>query len=107
MAPDAGTTVALTQLVGLRRAMQILLTNPTLTGAQACDLGVVTEVVPDGGLAARVDELAAELAASAPLALAATKRLMWSRSCPARSRSCPARSRSCPARPTRARASPP
>jgi len=33
--------------------------------------------VPDGGLAARVDELAAELAASAPLALAATKRLVW------------------------------
>jgi 2-(1,2-epoxy-1,2-dihydrophenyl)acetyl-CoA isomerase len=77
MAPDAGTTVTLTQLVGLRRAMQILLTNPTLTAAQACDLGVVTEVVPDGGLAARVDELAAELAASAPLALAATKRLVW------------------------------
>ncbi len=77
MAPDAGTTVTLTQLAGLRRAMQILLTNPTLTAAQACDLGVVTEVVPDSGLAARVDELAAELAASAPLALAATKRLVW------------------------------
>jgi 2-(1,2-epoxy-1,2-dihydrophenyl)acetyl-CoA isomerase len=57
--------------------MQILLTNPTLTAAQACDLGVVTEVVPDSLLAARVGELAAELAASAPLALAATKRLVW------------------------------
>jgi 2-(1,2-epoxy-1,2-dihydrophenyl)acetyl-CoA isomerase len=77
MAPDAGTTVTLAQLVGLRRAMQILLTNPTLTAAEACDLGVVTEVVPDDQLTARVDELAAELARSAPLALAATKRLVW------------------------------
>jgi 2-(1,2-epoxy-1,2-dihydrophenyl)acetyl-CoA isomerase len=78
MAPDAGTTVTLTQLVGLRQAMRILLTNPTLTAAQARDLGVVTEVTPDDQLAQRVDELAADLAASAPLALAATKRLVWS-----------------------------
>jgi 2-(1,2-epoxy-1,2-dihydrophenyl)acetyl-CoA isomerase len=77
MAPDAGTTVTLTQLVGLRQALRILLTNPTLTAAEARDLGVVTEVVPDDELPARVDELAAELAGSAPLALAATKRLVW------------------------------
>jgi 2-(1,2-epoxy-1,2-dihydrophenyl)acetyl-CoA isomerase len=77
MAPDAGTTVTLTQLVGLRQAMRILLTNPTLSAAEARDLGVVTEVVPDGQLGERVDELAGELAASAPLALAATKRLVW------------------------------
>lgn len=78
MAPDAGTTVTLTQLVGLRQAMRILLTNPTLTAAEARDLGVVTEVVPDDQLGERVDELAGALAASAPLALAATKRLVWS-----------------------------
>ena len=77
MAPDAGTTVTLTQLVGLRQAMRILLTNPTLGAAEARDLGVVTEVVPDDQLGERVDQLAAELAASAPLALAATKRLVW------------------------------
>jgi 2-(1,2-epoxy-1,2-dihydrophenyl)acetyl-CoA isomerase len=77
MAPDAGTTVTLTQLAGLRQAMRILLTNPTLTAAEARDLGVVTEVVPDDELPARVDALAAELARCAPLALAATKRLVW------------------------------
>ena len=77
MAPDAGTTVTLTQLVGLRQAMRILLTNPTLTAAEALDLGIVTEVVADDQLGARADQLAAELAASAPLALAATKRLVW------------------------------
>jgi 2-(1,2-epoxy-1,2-dihydrophenyl)acetyl-CoA isomerase len=77
MAPDAGTTVTLTQLAGLRQAMRILLTNPTLTAAEARDLGVVTEVVPDDELGPRVDTLAAELAGCAPMALAATKRLVW------------------------------
>src|SRR6201995_5776821 len=77
MAPDAGTTVTLTQLVGLRQALRILLTNPTLTATEARDLGVVTEVGPDDGLPPRVGGLAAELAAGPPLALAATKRLVW------------------------------
>jgi 2-(1,2-epoxy-1,2-dihydrophenyl)acetyl-CoA isomerase len=77
MAPDAGSTVTLTQLVGLRQAMKILLTNPTLSAAEALEIGVVTEVVPDDELAPRVRELADELAAGSPLALAATKRLVW------------------------------
>lgn len=77
MAPDAGTTVTLSRIVGLRRAMDILLTNPTLTASDARDLGIVNRVVPDDDLAAAGDTLAAELAAQPPLALAATKRLVW------------------------------
>lgn len=77
MAPDAGSTVTLQAIVGIRQAMRILLTNPTLTAREALELGLVTEVVADEALAGRVDDLAAELAASAPLALAATKRLVW------------------------------
>ncbi len=77
MAPDAGTTVTLPQIVGLRKAAWILLTNPTLTAAEAADLGIVSLVVPDDELADRAAALADELAASAPLALAATKRLLW------------------------------
>ena len=77
MAPDAGTTVTLTQLVGLRRAMDLLLTNPTLTATEARDLGIVSRVVPDDRLDQEVDELARALAEAPPLALAATKRLVW------------------------------
>lgn len=77
MAPDAGTSVTLSRIVGLRRAMDILLTNPTLTAAQAFDLGIASRVVSDDQLDKAVDELAAELAAQPPLALAATKRLVW------------------------------
>lgn len=77
MAPDAGTSVTLSRIVGLRRAMDILLTNPTLTAIEACDLGIVSRVVPDDQLDKTVDELATQLAAQPPLALAATKRLVW------------------------------
>ena len=77
MAPDAGVTVTLTQLVGLRKAMEILLTNPTLSAAEALDAGIVTTVVPDGELAERTRELARTLAEQPPLAVSETKRLLW------------------------------
>jgi 2-(1,2-epoxy-1,2-dihydrophenyl)acetyl-CoA isomerase len=77
MAPDAGVTVTLTQLVGLRKAMEILLTNSVLSAAEAKDCGIVTSVVPDAELPSAVDELALGLAQLPPLALAATKRLVW------------------------------
>lgn len=77
MAPDGGTTVTLARIVGLRRALDILLTNPTLTATEARELGIVSRVVPDAELASAVDALAADLAAQPPLGLAATKRLVW------------------------------
>lgn len=77
MAPDGGTTVTLTQIVGLRKAMELLLLNPTLTAADALSLGIVNRVVPDDELIARTQEIAQTLASQPPLALAATKRLVW------------------------------
>jgi 2-(1,2-epoxy-1,2-dihydrophenyl)acetyl-CoA isomerase len=78
MAPDAGVSVTLSRLVGLRRAMSILLTNPVISAQEALDLGIITKVVPDEKLADASMALAKELAAGAPKALAATKRLVWS-----------------------------
>ncbi|GAA4776140.1 enoyl-CoA hydratase/isomerase family protein [Actinomycetospora chlora] len=78
MAPDAGATVTLPALVGLRKALEIALTNPVLTATEALDAGLLTAVVPEGELAARTEELVATLVAGAPRALAATKWLMWS-----------------------------
>jgi 2-(1,2-epoxy-1,2-dihydrophenyl)acetyl-CoA isomerase len=77
MAPDAGVSVTLSRLVGLRRAMSILLTNPVIGAQEALDLGIITKVVPDEKLAEASMTLAQELAAGAPKALAATKRLVW------------------------------
>jgi 2-(1,2-epoxy-1,2-dihydrophenyl)acetyl-CoA isomerase len=78
MAPDAGVSVSLAQLVGLRKATEILLTNPVIDAQEALRLGLVNKVVPDGELSDAATGLAAELAAGAPLALAATKRLVRS-----------------------------
>lgn len=78
MAPDAGVSVTLPRLVGLRRATTILLTNPTISAAEAHEMGIVTTVVPDAELSEASMMLARELAAGAPKAIAATKRLLWS-----------------------------
>jgi 2-(1,2-epoxy-1,2-dihydrophenyl)acetyl-CoA isomerase len=77
MAPDAGVSVTLTQLVGFRKAMEIILTNPTLTAKEAAEIGLITKVAADHHLAAEVDALAASLAEGAPRAIAAGKRLLW------------------------------
>jgi 2-(1,2-epoxy-1,2-dihydrophenyl)acetyl-CoA isomerase len=78
MAPDAGSSVTLPQIVGVRKAMEIFLTNPTLTAADALQIGLITRVVPDDRLLDEALDLARELAAGAPRAQAATKRLVWS-----------------------------
>lgn len=77
MAPDAGVSVTLTRLVGLRKAMEIVLTNPVLTAAEALELGLITRVVADEALGKESLDLARTLAAGAPRANAAAKRLIW------------------------------
>jgi 2-(1,2-epoxy-1,2-dihydrophenyl)acetyl-CoA isomerase len=77
MTPDAGTTVTLPALVGFRKAMEIVLTNPTLTAAEALNIGLLTRVVADDALPAEALSLARQLAAGPREATAATKRLLW------------------------------
>jgi 2-(1,2-epoxy-1,2-dihydrophenyl)acetyl-CoA isomerase len=77
MAPDAGVSVTLQRLVGHRRAMEIALTNPTLSAADALEIGLVTRVVGDEVLVDEGLALARELASGPTLAFAATKRLLW------------------------------
>jgi 2-(1,2-epoxy-1,2-dihydrophenyl)acetyl-CoA isomerase len=57
--------------------MSILLTNPVISAPEALAMGIVTTVVPDAELAEASLAMARELAAGAPKALAATKRLVW------------------------------
>ena len=78
MASDAGVSVSLPQLVGVRKALEIVLTNPTLSAAEALAIGLVTKVVPDDALFDEARALADTLASGAPKALAAAKRLVWS-----------------------------
>jgi 2-(1,2-epoxy-1,2-dihydrophenyl)acetyl-CoA isomerase len=77
MAPDAGGSVTLAKIVGLRKAMEIALLNPTLSAAEAAELGIVNRVVPDDEVLTEARALARQLAGGATRALAATKRLLW------------------------------
>jgi 2-(1,2-epoxy-1,2-dihydrophenyl)acetyl-CoA isomerase len=77
MAPDGGSSVTLARIVGARKAMELLLLNPTLNAEEAYRIGLINEVVDDDQLEGRLLALAGTLAAMAPRALAATKRLVW------------------------------
>jgi 2-(1,2-epoxy-1,2-dihydrophenyl)acetyl-CoA isomerase len=77
MAPDAGATVTLAQIIGFRRAMDLALTNRELVAHEALAVGLVNRVVPDAALEDEALALARELAGGPTKALAATKRLLW------------------------------
>jgi 2-(1,2-epoxy-1,2-dihydrophenyl)acetyl-CoA isomerase len=77
MAPDAGLSVTLPRLIGARKATELLLTNSTLGADEALSLGLINRVVPDVELDGAAYAYAEKLAGGAPLALAATKRLLW------------------------------
>lgn len=76
LAPDGSSTYSLTRLVGLRRALELALTNRMLSVKEALDWGLVTRVVPDAELQAEAEALAGQLAAGATKALGAAKRLL-------------------------------
>jgi 2-(1,2-epoxy-1,2-dihydrophenyl)acetyl-CoA isomerase len=78
LTPDGSSTYFLPRIVGLKRALELTLTNRLLSAQEACEWGIVTRVVPDTGLLAEADALAAQLASSATGALGAAKRLLHS-----------------------------
>ncbi|MFF7024618.1 crotonase/enoyl-CoA hydratase family protein [Streptomyces klenkii] len=69
-----GGVVRLPRRVPYHLAMELLLTGRTVTAERARELGVVNRLTPDGGALPAALELAEEIVANAPLALAAVKR---------------------------------
>jgi len=76
LTPDAGTTFLLPRTLGLKRSMELLLLNRSLTSEEALEWGLVNEVVPDERLLSRALETAEKLAQGANGAFGATKRLI-------------------------------
>lgn len=72
--PDSGATWLLPRLVGIARAKELLLLGRPISGRDAAEWGMVHRAVPEGELGAALDELVAELRASATVALGLTKR---------------------------------
>ncbi len=67
-----GGTQRLPRLVGRGAALKLLLTGAIIDAREALRIGLVDEVVPAGELMSRAEALAREIAANAPLAVAAT-----------------------------------
>lgn len=74
--PESGGTWLLPRMVGYAKAAEIAFTGRTLSAAESLELGLVNHVVEPEEFAARVAEMAAEIAANAPLAVRAIKRMM-------------------------------
>jgi enoyl-CoA hydratase/carnithine racemase len=75
--PGAGGTQRLPRVVGVARALQLMLTGDPVTSEYAQSIGLVNEVVPAEELDARALALATTLASRSGPALAAIKRLVY------------------------------
>jgi enoyl-CoA hydratase/carnithine racemase len=72
--PGTGGTQRLPRLVGPGRALELMTTGRTVGPQEAERLGMVDRLVPAEGFDRTVEGIAADLAAGAPLAIAAVKR---------------------------------
>jgi 2-(1,2-epoxy-1,2-dihydrophenyl)acetyl-CoA isomerase len=76
LCPDGASSHFLPRLVGLRKAQELMLCNPTLDAREACTLGLITQVVADQDLSAETDRLANEFASGARLSVAYARKLL-------------------------------
>ena len=76
LSPDGSSSYYLPRLVGVRRTQELMLTNRRLSAHEAAEWGLVTDVVPDADLAARVDVLVTEMAGAARASSSAVKKLL-------------------------------
>ena len=74
--PESGGTWLLPRMVGYAKAAEIAFTGRTLTAAEALELGLVNHIVSADEFVDRTTALASEIAANAPLAVRAIKRMM-------------------------------
>ncbi|MGA0566983.1 enoyl-CoA hydratase/isomerase family protein [Rathayibacter sp. KR2-224] len=76
LTPDCGVSTLLPQAVGVRRALQLLLTDRSLTAVEGLEWGLVAEVVPDDALTARARAVAEHWLTGAGGAYGQAKRLV-------------------------------
>jgi 2-(1,2-epoxy-1,2-dihydrophenyl)acetyl-CoA isomerase len=77
LAPDTGATYILPRLVGLRQALDLMITGKRVDADRAVELGIANETIPEGDFDAVVDERVETLAGRPTMAVAAAKRLAY------------------------------
>ena len=75
--PGMATTYILPRLLGLPRAVELLLTGRIISGAEAAEFGLVNYAVDAEQVLEKARELALEIAGCAPLAVRWTKRSVY------------------------------
>jgi len=76
LTPDGSSTYFIPRLVGMRRAMELMLTNRRLSAAEALEWGLITQVVPANELLDTAMDLARRLSKGGTLAFGAVKRML-------------------------------
>jgi enoyl-CoA hydratase/carnithine racemase len=76
--PESGGTWFLPRMIGWAKAAELIFTGRTLSARESLEMGLTNEVVDDAELMTRANAVAAEIAANAPLAVQAAKRMMRS-----------------------------
>ena len=74
--PESGGTWLLPRLLGWAKASEIIFTGKTLSAAECDEYGLVNQVVGHNEVAEAARSLATQVAANAPLAVQASKRMM-------------------------------
>jgi 2-(1,2-epoxy-1,2-dihydrophenyl)acetyl-CoA isomerase len=74
--PDGGLSWTLSQAVGYEQAMRFLLENRTVGAAEALQLGLVGEVVPDDTFGSRFEQYCQSLTRLSPITARLTKRVV-------------------------------
>ena len=74
LGPDTGSSYYLTRLIGLGRALEMVLTGDAVNAETALQWGLVNRVAPPESFAAVVVEFARKLAGKSPAALASARR---------------------------------
>jgi enoyl-CoA hydratase len=72
-----GTSWLLPRLIGAARAHELMLTGRRFDAEEALRIGLLAEVVGEGGLLARALEAAEQIASLAPWGVRLTKQGMW------------------------------
>jgi 2-(1,2-epoxy-1,2-dihydrophenyl)acetyl-CoA isomerase len=76
LSPDGSVSWSLPRIVGMRRALELVLTNRVLDAEEAVAWGIATRVVDDDALDAEAMSLAAGLASGARKGLGGARRLV-------------------------------
>ncbi|MCW4384664.1 enoyl-CoA hydratase/isomerase family protein [Salinibacterium sp. SYSU T00001] len=76
LTPDCGVSTLLPEAVGMRRALELTLSDRRLSAEEACEWGLVTEVVPSAQVGARALEVAQGWLSGAAGAFGQARRLL-------------------------------